>query len=249
MSSLLGKRKFSTVQVPVVSGRSGGENKKRRYVKAMRKMVVPGYTRLSGAYKRFMPQNQGGRGELKYFDTALSFTMDATGEVPATGQLNLIAQGVTEVTRVGRLATVKSIQLRGTASFAPAAAATAATNGFIYLCLDTQTNGAAAAVTDVLTGNNLSTALVNLNNSMRFRILKRFKFTMQPGAGATTAYNNVVKTFDFYKRCNYVLDFSSTTGAITEIRSNNLFLLAGTDGASDDTITIAGNARLRFSDS
>jgi len=244
---MLGKRKFSST-VPAVSVNVSGTRKKYRGSKALRKMVVPGFTRLSGAYKRFTPRNQGGRGEMKYFDTALSFTVDATGEVPATGQLALIAQGVTEVTRVGRLATIKSIQLRGTASFAPSTAANAATNGYIYLVLDTQANGAAAAITDVLTSNNMGSALVNLNNSMRFRILKRFKFTMNSQAGATTAYNNVVKTFDFYKRCNYVIDYSSTTGAITEIRSNNLFLLAGTDGSSDDLVTIAGNCRLRFSD-
>jgi len=246
---MLGKRKFSST-VPSVSVNVGsGPRKKYRSQKALRKMVVPGYTRTSGAYGRFTPRNQGGRGELKYFDTALSFTCDATGEVPATGQLALIAQGTTEVTRIGRNATVKSIQLRGTASFAPAAAANAATNAYIYLVLDTQANGAAAAITDVLTANTMGTALVNLNNSMRFRILKRFKFTMNSAAGATTAYNNVVKTFDFYKRCDYPIDWNSTTGAITEIRSNNLFLLAGTDGSSDDLVTIAGNCRLRFSDS
>jgi len=247
MSSLLHKRKSNLMSHSHVAS-SSGQYKKRR-AGPPKSRLVPGFTRTGGAYLRFTPRDQGGRGEMKYFDTALSFTIDTTGEVPATGQLVLIPQGVTETTRVGRLCRIRSIQMRGTVSFAPAAAANAATNLFVYLVLDTQTNGAAAAVTDVLTSNNLGVALINLNNSQRFRVIKRFKMTLNSQAGATTAYNNVVRTFDFYKRCNYLLDFSSTTGAITELRSNNLFLLAGSDGSSDDTATVAGNCRVRFTDS
>jgi len=190
--------------------------------------------------------------ELKFFDTAISFTIDATGEVPASGQLNLIPQGVTESTRIGRKCTLKSIALNLGMSYSPGAAAVMSDISTIMLVQDTQTNGAAAAIADVLQGGGgtISTAFRNLENSDRFRVLKTWKHTWQPDAGVTTAYNSSRKRIQFFKRCSIPIDFDSTasTGAIGTIRSNNVFLLAGTDGGSDDLITVYGNCRLRFSD-
>lgn len=203
-----------------------------------------GRLRTGGMYGRFPPSGN----ETKFFDTALSFLFDATGEVPATGQLNLIPQGVTESTRVGRLCCLKSIQIRGIAQWSPAAGTTASSTQYLYLVLDTQTNGAAAAITDVLTSNNMAVALINLNNSQRFRILKRFVIPMTSQAGVSGAFGNVVVPIDYFKKLDIALDFSSTTGAITEIRSNNLFLLAGSDTLADDVGGFAGTCRVRFAD-
>jgi len=213
----------------------GGTRKKMR--------VVPGYTRTSGFYGRFSK----GSGEQKFFDTALAFSFDTTGEVPATGQLVLIPQGVTESTRVGRKCVIKSIQLHGIATFVPAAAAVATEITNLFLILDKQCNGAAAGVTDVFTSADLWDAFHNLSNSGRFVIIKKWRWSFQPGAGATTAYNDVVKHFEFYKKCNIPIEFSSTTGAITEIRSNNLFLMAG-GSRTDDLVTVNGACRVRFTD-
>lgn len=218
----------------------------RRKVVPKRKaaaLVVPGYTRTGGFYR--YSKGQGKSPELKFFDTDLDFAFDTTGEVPATGQLVLIPQGDTESTRDGRQCTIKSVQIRGTVSFVPAAAATAATVAYMYLVLDKQCNGGAAAITDVFTTNNMTRNHVNLANSDRFRILKKWVMTFNSPAGVTTAYNNVIKPIEFYKSCNVPLNFSSTTGAITEIRSNNIFLCAGAIG-SDDAVGMAGNCRVRF---
>jgi len=203
-----------------------------------------GYVRTSGYYGRF----SGKGAETKFFDTSLSFTFDATGEVPATGQLVLIPQGVTESTRVGRKCVIKSIQLRGNMVYAPAAAAVGSTNCILYLILDKQCNGAAAGVTDVFTGTSLPSAMHNLSNSQRFVVLKKMKWNFTSQAGVTTAYNNATKLFEMFKKCNIPLEFSSTTGAITELRSNNIFLMAGTDGSTDDLVTLGGTCRVRFSD-
>lgn len=203
--------------------------------------MVRGFERTGGYYGRFTGPNA----ENKFFDTAISFTFDTTGEVPATGQLSLIPQGVTESTRVGRKCTVKSIQLRG---IAYSSATIPQDLCYLYVVLDKQCNGAAAAVTDVLTSNVMSTALINLSNSERFVILKRILLSPKAGAGVSAAYAPALVRFDFYHKCNIPLEFSSTTGAITEIKSNNIFLLAGCTGTSDDAISCAGSARLRFSD-
>lgn len=215
---------------------------------AARRAVVPGYTRTGGSYGRYgaSARRMGLLPEKKFFDTALSFTVDATGEVPATGQLALIPQGDTESTRDGRKATIESIQLRGRVAYVPGAAGTASTNAYIYVVLDSQCNGAAAAVTDVFTEADLSKALLNLNNSGRFRILKKIQMSFNPQAGVSAAFNSVIKPLEFYKKCSIDMDWSSTTGALSEIRSNNIFLIAGTDQGSDDVVTVTGNCRLRF---
>lgn len=185
-------------------------------------------------------------GELKFFDTALSFLVDGTGEVPATGQLVLIPQGVTESQRVGRKCTIRSIQLKMSLLFNPAAGG-GFCQTFIYLVLDKQANGAAAAATAVLTSTGFNTALPNLNNSGRFKILKVWVHNHVSQAGVDGAYNDVLKHIAYYKSCNIPIEYDSTAGAITEIRSNNVFLLAGAFG-TDDTVTVDGVCRVRYLD-
>ena len=96
-----------------------------------RKMTGNGHPskRVKTSKKTWRKKSSGE--ELKFFDTALSFTCDATGEVPATGQLALIPQGYTESTRDGRKATIKSIWIRGQLNFCTSTAATAA--GVVYI--------------------------------------------------------------------------------------------------------------------
>lgn len=224
---------------------AGGEApaaKRQRQLSRLSQMIAPSsVSRIPVRYPR-MSQS-----ELKFFDTATSFTLDATGEVLATGQLNLIPQGVTESTRVGRKCVLKSIQGRWDILYVPSSGATATTSYAIYLVLDKQANGAAAAMTDVFTGTSATQALHNLSNSQRFVVLKKWVQTMTSPAGVSTAYNNVLQHIDWYTKCNIPLEFSGTTGAITELRSNNVFLLAGANN-TDDAITVSGNVRVRFSD-
>lgn len=188
--------------------------------------------------------------ELKFFDTALSFAADATAEVPATGQLNIIPQGDTESSRDGRSCIVKSIEIRGSWQHLPAAAALAGTIVHMYCVLDTQCNKAAAAVTDVFTSANIHSSGLNLANSARFRILKHWSWIFEPKAGVTTAYNQSFKIVDWYEPGLHIpltWDGSAATGALNTTTSNNLFLICGAFG-EDDTATFTGNCRLRFFD-
>jgi len=228
--------------------------KKRRLALGYRPRTAPvrgaGVMRRVGYYGRYTRNanrkriSAGLQPEKKFFDTAIAFNFDSTGEVPATGQLTLIPQGDTESTRDGRQAVIKSVQIRGVVSYAPAASAAGATIGYMYLVLDTQCNGAAAAITDVFTSNNMSTNMLELNNSGRFRILKKWVFPMNSQAGVTTAYNNVNRPLEYFKTCSIPIDWNGTTGAITEIKSNNVFLMAGAN--TDDFMGFQGTCRLRF---
>lgn len=230
---------------PYAAGYSPYPNNKKVIIKKN-----AGYERISGFYGRY---NKGPSSELKFFDTTLSFLIDATGEVPATGQLALIPQGVTESTRVGRKANVKSINVKGNVTFVPVAYTDAAVCT-VYVVQDKQCNGAAAAVTDVYTSSNLSIGMINMANSERFRILKKFTWTVKPEMwdGTSMGIGYTVLPFEWYSKCDIPLEFSSTTGAITEIKSNNIFLLASCQNGLvpvDDKASVSGTCRLRFGDS
>lgn len=186
--------------------------------------------------------------ELKAFDTSVSFNFDTTGEIPATGQLSLVQTGDDFTNRDGAVIQTKSLQLRGNASFVPGASATAATCCFLYIVLDRQANGAAPAVTDVLTSSTLSLALGNVPNQYRFKILKRIVLTFNSTAGVTTAYNTQNIHVDEYIKFYQLIEmrYKASAGAVTDLTSNNIFLIAGSDGGSDDLVSFNGTARLRF---
>lgn len=97
--------------------------------------------------------------EVKFFDTAVSFTPDITLEVPATGQWALIPQGDTQSTRDGRLARITSIQFRGTLQ-GPGTAAPASPLFYMWVIQDTQANGAAATAADVFDGANVHRSIL-----------------------------------------------------------------------------------------
>lgn len=193
----------------------------------------------------------GPKAELKFFDTSISFLIDATGEVPATGQLVLIPQGVTESTRIGRSCVIKSLEFRLIATYGPGAAVNMSDISLISVVQDKQTNGAVATADLVyLATNNLPVQQRNLENVDRFKILKEFRHVWNAGAGVTTAYDPVSKSIRKRIKCNIpmLFDSSASTGALGTIRTNNVFLLAGTYGNSDDLIAVNGTCRVRFSD-
>jgi len=209
--------------------------------------AVAGMTRTGGFYRRFGRQaaEAGLIPEKKFFDGALAFNFDSTGEnVTPNNTLNNIGQGDTESTRDGRLATIKSIHIRARVTFA--GGVVPGDYCFLWLVLDTQANGAGSTFTDMFTTTNAWSTFVALNNSGRFKILKKWRIAFNTGAGVATAFAAVTKHIDWFKRCDIRVDWSGTTGAITEIRSNNLVLYAGSGGLSDDGIALDGAWRLRF---
>lgn len=187
--------------------------------------------------------------EQKFLDTALSFNFDATAEVPATGQLCIIPQDDTQSGREGRKVVVSSVYIKGRAVYATAANQPSIC--YLYLMQDTQCNGAAATVgnanTGVFTTTNLCTAMRTLANVDRFKVLKRWEIKMKAQAGITTSFALDVQSVNGYVKCNIPLEYdaSAATGAIGTIRSNNIFLVAGSDGSAD-TVSFEGTCRLRF---
>ena len=219
-----------------------------------RKQFIPGKSRTGGFYGRFASAAGPGSGELKFHDVAIDDAVVAVGgTIQNAGTVNIIPQGVTEIQRIGRKCTVRSIHWRYLLTL-PAVAQAAGANGGdsvrVILYLDKQCNGATIAATDLLETNDIH-SFRNLANTGRFQILMdKYHNLNYSGlaSNATDQFTQAQVTFNFQmnKKCQIPIEFSATTGALTEIRSNNLgVLLVGTGGV----IGMNSVMRLRFSDS
>lgn len=194
-----------------------------------------------------------GMGEMKFHDVDVDDAVIAVnGVIHNTGSINLIVQGITESTRIGRKCTITAIQWRWSLDYFETTAQATATNAEqirMILYLDRQANGATAAITDILESNSWL-SYYNLANSSRFRILmdRTYVFQAQAGAGitATSEWAGNEKAGKFYKKCNIPLEFSAALGALTELRSNNLAIM--TVSKRGDLVGLTSKIRLRFSD-
>ncbi len=193
-------------------------------------------------------------GELKFHDVDVDDAIvSATGTIQNAGTINIIPQGVTEVQRIGRKCTIKSIHWRFSADLVEVNnTATPGPSEVVraILYLDRQANGATAAVTDILeTATHRS--FRNLANSGRFQIFMDKTMTFNYStysydtAGSQGDSAEVVGEYQFNKKCNIPVEFSGANGTIDELRSNNLgVLLISKSGVGG----FASSVRLRFSD-
>lgn len=199
------------------------------------------------------------RKELKFFDTALSFTIDATNEIPATGQLSLILQGDGPQNRDGRLIRPTSVHVKmwlswGFHTFGTNPNGTAVC--YFWVVLDHQPNGAAPTVSDVLTdaagvGTDARTALSNPSQSKRFKILSAWCEELSINGSFVAAGNaaSILRATERYVKLPPIQsEFKSSGGTIADNSTNSIFLIAGTSPNQDDEVTVVGTARVRFYD-
>lgn len=213
-------------------------------------MVVRGFTRTGGYYKRFTPRTQR-FGELKFLDTALAAT-NITTVGTVNPNINVIAQGDGQSQRIGRKVVIKSIHFKGrlikTNSSDPTFTFTTTR---LILVQDKQANGQAFAVTDYLTSADYLSHK-NLSNSNRFVCLLDQTFTMNNQAGAwdgsADQFGNVGKKWEKYIRCNIPIEYDTqaSTGAIATQRSNSIALIMIND--VNNASTLQYNCRIRYSD-
>ncbi len=189
--------------------------------------------------------------EYKFFDLDIDDAVVAAGANIVQDSCNKIPQGVTEVTRVGRKCVIKKIGWKFQMILPTTAVATATTDICrVILYLDKQANGATATTTGILESDDFQ-SFNNLANKNRFRTLMDRTYQLKCPAGSgrgstdTLSYGEDAIQDSFYKNCNIPLEFSATTGAITEITSNNIgvLILSG-----DGLVGFFSKMRLRFSD-
>lgn len=214
--------------------RSGSSSASRRW--------RPGYDRTGGFYALL-------KGEKKFHDDGIDGTMTTAGVVEPS--LNLIPQGVTEKTRVGRQAFIHSLHIQGRLMLDTSSTATNSGDcGRIIVYVDHQCNGSAAAVTDILQGAAYK-QFRNLSNKQRFTILSDQKIDMPPPGFGSNGTDSItgrsVQWYSFHKYFKKPLpvQFDSTTGAITEIATNNIGVICISSNAN---LEFALNSRVRFTD-
>ncbi len=220
---------------------------KRRY-SGVRKAL----TRRRGYYRN--PYASSLTQELKFFDSVIDdASVASTGTVVSS--LNLVAQGITEKERIGRKIIVRSIACRFTVNLPGAATLSAITASGqeivrIILYIDSQCNGANAAVLDLLETADY-TSYRNLANKDRFTVLMDRSITLKHltvvsnQTAATISIDDVIVPVHYYKGGLAIpIEFDSTAGAITEVKSYNIGLLyisKNAFGVIEDT-----HMRIRF---
>jgi len=221
--------------------------------------IDPGYTRAAGFY-RFAER------ELKWLDRPTIPLSDVPEDVghcctgsPAVGVdgqfdggLNvLLPQGTSANERIGMTIRIRSIEMRILVTKLKPEFATDAYH--VFLMLDTQCNGQWPIYSDVfvhdVVGPGMGTDLFNLVNGSRFRILHHFAIPA-PSAGIDNTvgpgfFMNVALQRSVVLACDIPIVYNGSTGAINEIRSNNLFLIYG---CLYDSVQMEAACRIRYTD-
>lgn len=193
-------------------------------------VVKPGFTRTVGAYKRSIPGNI----EKKYYDATITQAADSSAGV-IIPSLNLIAQGTTDQLRIGNKVNIRNINLK-IHCYMDNQVALQPVNGMwrMILYVDKQCNGATAAVTDILKTADWQ-SFRNMDQVDRFIILKDKVYQLPVYTRDGSYSSQADRFFRMSKRMFLPVHFSSTTGAITEIRSNNIGLLLISSASFENT--------------
>lgn len=223
---------------------------------------IPGVTRTSANWLRALPNSS----ETKYNDCEVSGAITAnwvfltqvsispTSASPVnlanTNSLVAIAQGTTQNSRIGNKMTVYRVRVQGQLSMNATTSAISASYARIVLVLDTQANGTMAAASDVFESTAAGVtnlfAFQNMDNVGRFRVLKDKRFKIEvPSYSASDPDGAVTPVKLSHKLKDCPIMFSSTTGAVSEIRSNNLFLLWASPTAG---VNFQGKTRVYWKD-
>lgn len=242
--------------------KQGGVTKRARYGPGNLKMVLnpaaqkvqtsdasagAGYVRTGGYYGRYAPVTQGAV-EMKFFDTTKANTTVAAAGTVLSPSLNLIPQGTTESNRIGRKCVVRGVHMYATITLpAPTVGTASSYADWVRLVIvkDKQCNGAAAVVTDIFENGDLN-SFHNLANSGRFKTLHDELYKIESKSGTNAVASQDFHQCEFHKNMKLPLEFDNTTGAITEIKSNNILVLAFT---LNGLATVGYRARVRYSDS
>ncbi len=222
--------------------------KKRKYGGTAMTSSQRGYVRREGYYGRY---NRAGaaRGEKKFLDTNIGTAVGTVGAVMDVADCTIIASGTGESERIGRKITLHSVAVNGFLTLGPTVVDVANTSTVVSMRIiqDSQTNGAKFVGTD-LQETDTYTSFNNLVNSGRFRTLHKQTFELVSKAGATAiVWGEDVRDVSAHVPLNIPIEYSSTTGAVTEVRSNNIYIVF--QSSSGNLATFTGFCRVRFTDS
>lgn len=239
MPDLSGTLKFSEIGEilkfkKMKRGREGGE-KKRKTTKRQKTSGKPFKSNLFTAARKQNP-------ELKNIDLDLTFTPTAGSNSFTMAQaLNVVAQGTTAETRIGRKIVITSLDLRYVWQLG--ATSTNGAPARILIVYDKQTNAGLASAADILAQNEFNSQM-NLANSERFTILA--STITKPIA----VQNNFSIAGQIYKKLRLETVFNDTNaGTIGDIQTGSIVMLVSQAGAiGTGAPSLIAQSRIRFED-
>jgi len=206
-----------------------------------------GYGRTTGLYGRFGVRGRRGltAPERKWLDKTYS-AVTVPNSPTNMGSINIMAQGASPNEHIGQKILIRSIQAKLLLQLAAGEISSAIVK--IALVQDTQANGVDASGTEVYAGAGPGIVqLREMENSLRFKVIWEETVNLDSGAGVADAYAGDDGLVDRYIKCAIPIMYAPTGEAdITEVKSNNLFILASTSNAG--VVTMTGTVRIRFTD-
>ena len=148
-----------------------------------------------------------------------------------------ITSGTGESERIGRKVTVTSVLLRGRIILPSTSTVGDTTDtARLIIYIDTQTNGAAATVTNILSTASVN-SFRNLDNTSRFRIIHDVVYTLKSqggaGNGASDDFVESVRYLKIFKKCFLPIEFSAGAGTVADLTQNNIGIMAITPSDRD----------------
>lgn len=229
------KRSYSGYEVSRPSKRTKYSRRRAPAAAAAAAAAVPYWVRPSG--------------EWKYLDTTLTLDMNTTATMTL---LNGLAPGSAANQRIGMKVDIKSVELRLRMTTTPVTGVDQYVRAI--LVLDRQPNGAViAAVTDLLLAQSIS-APRSLANRKRFKILWDKSYAMggnlnAAGTPSTLPNMRLAKLYMKMRRPIRTEYNAGNAGTVADIATNSLYLVVfGTEAAGNTDVSLAGFARIRYTD-
>lgn len=183
-----------------------------------RRMVVPGRTRVGGYYGRY---NRASGNEVKFHDSITSSTI-TNGGLIVDNIPSGIESGTEEDQRIGRSITATRLNFNGIFTL-PASTSNHTDVVRLMVVQDKQCNGATFTSAQLLESGGGFLSYRNLENTARFNVLYDKRFTLNAMTSLGSSTQPVTR---FFKASiplkGMKFEYSSTTGSITELKSNNL---------------------------
>lgn len=227
------------------------------------RVIQDGKHRTGGYYGRFLRAGRRGyslRQDKKFYDVFLNSLLLTDSHQETS--INLVPQGDGENERIGRQIFIKSIDIRmylrsvvkdiraNETGYAPPV------YRLVVYC-DRQTNGAAAALTDLLDTSVVTKKFIAFNelaNSRRFRILRdKWLGPIIPPTEDTSTASFMLPTGRFFRfrivfRKALPIEFSGTTSTISNVKSNNIgfFILRNLEGTHAPDSNVIYATRIRY---
>lgn len=178
--------------------------------------------------------------EVKFYDSVLDTTCAANTKtlVSAATCLSGIVQGTGNGQRTGRKIKVIGIVLR-VAPYVPNAGPWS-----LDLVRDKQSNGAVPLSSTVYTGTEWD-SLPNPLFEDRFQYLKRSEnLNYQLAANTSACYVGV----SYSKKCRFEVEYNASTGAVTDLSSDNILVWMASTSAIAPGDATKGNLRILYTD-